>query len=369
MTKNIYLFSSVIFLLSICLSLPINCFALEKESNISTTPLQGINFQQIDSSFCQNSDQIDMPSASKYPLEVGFDIKSASIPSNNYITEKYKYPPLVVFVFFAVFIYLIYIKKNFNSDSIHKVLGVFSSTALVCFIFISFAWAALLYLNTKITEKNNIDAYIKISPYIKTTYENLLSWVWQDHPALKVNSYIISFGIKRAYLAGDILTAVKYTDHDDSAETLSLRESILLSAAQIFYEKEQFQQALIYAKKAFILTNSEKVFQSIQIIHAVSAINQASIKNFSEAQKELTQIDTSWNNDLLNKSWTTVTYLHLSYLYSDENNYPKNTEIVNTVKKYLQLFSSHSKGATPYQMQCLYASYLEKIGQEQLASK
>ena len=221
-------------------------------------------------------------------------------------------------------------------------------------------------MNNKITEKEQIYTYAKMSPYITGSYEVLFSWVWQDHPALKINANIISSGIKKSFLSGDILTAAKYTYYDNSEETLALREGVLLSVAQNLYQKGQFQEALVYAKRALTLTDSHKAYQVNQTIYAISAITQASMGKFDQAQLELTNIDSSWSDNLLNKSWTAVVYLHLSSLPRDEKSQSNDYEIANILKTYLQSFSNQSKLNAPYQLECLYASFLEKIGQVQL---
>ncbi len=368
MKKNTFILSIVTSLLLVLLYFPNNSYAIEENKNIDTLPLQGINFQQIDSSICQNITQIEIPSIIEYPLAINFDVKSTNPPFKDYIYKNHKYPPIVVIYFLVAFLIALKLKKSIHNNFINRTLGFFAVTALVCFISICLAWANLLYLNNKITEKEQIDTYIKMSPYITKSYEAFLSWVWQDHPALKVNAYIISSGIKKTFLSGDILTAAKYTDYDNSVETLALREGVLLSIAQNLYQKEQVQEALIYAEKALILTGSDEAYRVNQTIRAISAITQASMEKFDQARMELIKIDSAWNDDLLNKSWAAVVSLHLNYLNSlplDENNQPSH----EVVKTYLQSFSNHSKLTAPYQLVCLYASFLEKIGQAELNAK
>lgn len=357
-----------IYLSFIILCFPNNSYATQERQNIDTKPLLDITYQQIDASLCQNITQVDIPTIDKYPLKNNFDVSSINLPFSNYFNQNYRLPPIEILCFFIAFIILLKIKKLVLNDFLDRTIGFFIITSLSGSILIFLAWANLLYLNSNVTEKEQLNTYIKISPYITKSYELLLPWVWQDHPALKVNAYLVSLAIKNSFLSGDLLTAAKYVDYDSSTETLALREGVLLNITQNEYQQKRFQDALIYSKKALKLTGSERAYQTNQIIRAISAVDMAIEEKFEQSKSELTKIDSAWTDDLSSKSWNAVAYLHLRSLSKNTNQQLSNHNIATILKSYLQSFSKYSKLDTPYQLECLYSAFLENMGETELKS-
>ena len=365
MRKN---FINFIFFITILISL---CFsnsgnAIQTDTSINNDQLHGINFQKIDSSICQNNSQIEIPTIENYPLAINFNANSIDAPFKDYFYNNLKQPPIVLIYFLAVFFIAIKSRQLVLNNSLEKFFNFIAIAASAGFILICLAWANLLLLNTKITEKEHINTYVEYSPYITSFYESFLSWVWQDSPALKINAYIISSGIEQALLSNDIETAVYYTDYDNSKETLVIREGVLLITSQHFYQNKQFQEASKFAEKALKLTNSDKAYQANQIMYSVFAMAKASEGKFDESKNILSKIDKGWKNDLLDKSWIAIVYFNLNALKSNKEQEFDYYKTTNILKSYLQLFSSYSNKTVPEKLNCLYASFLEKTGQMEL---
>ncbi len=166
MKTSTFIHSTVMAMLFVFLNFPNSSHAIPENKYIGVSQLQGINFQQLDSNICQNINQIEVPSINEYPLEVSFDIKSINLPFNDYMYKNHKYPPIVVICLFSIFLVALKLKKVTNNNFIKKTLVVFSVTAFIGFILIIFAWSSLHYINNKVTKKEQIDTYIKMSPYI-----------------------------------------------------------------------------------------------------------------------------------------------------------------------------------------------------------
>ncbi|MFQ3247375.1 MAG: tetratricopeptide (TPR) repeat protein [Arenicella sp.] len=338
--------------------------------------LRALTNIEVDVQSCSIVRDISLPSNSDYELSVeGFGQVLNTTSSSVLHVSDFRYSLKIAGLFLILTFFLFVLRRIIGVASV-ALIYVYLTTGFIS-ISIILACASIVVVEDRLFREKNYSLYLPITDKMRRSFEVLSGWAFKKNVASKLHAFQVNQAISESLRLNQIDLATEYAEYDGQLETLPLREASFLLSSQKHFLSGGFIEALRYAQKARLLSNSSRAFDYEQKILSAIAVRSAKNGQYEKALGFLREIDPKWDNSLLENSWLGVSLHHIRSLVSNSEpnelsevntlNLRYMNQVANTLKIYIDFISSSEQLDTLKSFFCLYVGVLQEKGKLELS--